>query len=231
MSGEILEGVINAFQLIASGDPVVFGIALRSIQVSGLATLLAMIWSLPLGLLISMRNFPGRDIVKSCFNAAIGIPTVALGLFLYLLLSRTGPFGIFELLYSMTAITIGQSILITPIMVSFTTSAAESIPPEIKELAKTLGASETQASLAVFREALNGILLAVTASFSRATAELGIALMLGGNIRNLTRVLTTTIALETARGELALGIAMAIILLLIVFTVTLAVNLVKRGKI
>jgi len=230
MVWEIVEGIISAFRLIASGDPTVLGITLRSIQVSGLATILAAIWSLPLGLIISLKMFTGKRVVKGVFNAALGVPTVALGLFLYLLLSRAGPFGIFELMFSTTAITIGQSILITPIMVSFTTSAMESVDPEIKGLAETLGASEAQASMSVFKEALGGVVLAVIASFNRAISELGVALMLGGNIRGLTRVLTTTIALETTRGEIALGIAMTIILLIVVFALSLTVNLLQKGR-
>jgi len=230
MVWEIVEGIISAFRLIASGDPTVLGITLRSIQISGLATILAAMWSLPLGLIISLKMFTGKRVVKGVFNAALGVPTVALGLFLYLLLSRAGPFGIFELMFSTTAITIGQSILITPIMVSFTTSAMESVDPEIKDLAETLGASEAQASMSVFKEALGGVVLAVIASFNRAISELGVALMLGGNIRGLTRVLTTTIALETTRGEIVLGIAMTIILVMVVFALSLTVNLLQKGR-
>ncbi|MCP8315599.1 MAG: ABC transporter permease, partial [archaeon] len=127
-------------------------------------------------------------------------------------------------------IVIGQAILITPITVSFVTSAIESVDPEIRDLARTLGASETQASVAVLGESSSGFLLAIIASFNRAIAELGIALMIGGNIRGITRVLTTTIALETTRGEVVLAIALAIILLVIVSVVSLSINLIQRRK-
>jgi len=125
---------------------------------------------------------------------------------------------------------IGQAILITPITVSFITNAIESVDPEIKDLAKTLGASETEASIAVLKESMSGVALAVTASFNRAIAELGVVLMVGGNIAGFTSVLTTTIALETNKGEIALAIALAIILLLIVSTVSIAVNLIQRRR-
>jgi tungstate transport system permease protein len=158
----------------------------------------------------------------------IGMPTVALGLILYLLFSKTGPLGPLHLLYNPVGIMLGQAVLITPLIVSFTTSALEAVDPDVRLLARTLGASRLQEAAAVVREASAGILLAVAASFNRAVAELGIALMVGGNIKGLTQVLTTAIALETVRGEIELGIALTVILLLIVFALNLAVNLFKR---
>lgn len=220
----IIEGFEKAFQLILSGDPEVLSISARSILISGTATLLAAAWSIPLGLLIGVRSFRGKRIVRSTFNALLGIPAVALGVILYLVLSRSGPLGFFNMLYTPLGIALGQAILITPIAVSFITSAIESVDPEIHRLAKTLGASETEASFAVLRESTGGVALAVTASFNRAVAELGVALMIGGNIRGSTRVLTTAIAMETGRGELALGIALAIILLLLVAAISVLMN-------
>lgn len=228
MVWEIFEGFKRAIELVLSGDPTVVQITLRSLYVSGAAALLSALWSLPLGLVIGLKNFTGKRFLKGVFNALLGIPTVALGLILYLVFSKAGPLGFLHLLYTPQAITIGQAILITPIMVSLTISAVESVDPEIRDLAKTLGASETQASMAVLKESKGGVSLAFIASFNRAIAELGVALMLGGNLRGVTRVLTTTVALETTRGEIVLGIAMAILLLLIVFGVSLAINLVQR---
>lgn len=220
----IIEGLEKAFQLILSGDPEVLSISARSILVSGTATLLAAAWSLPLGLVIGVRRFRGKRIVRSIFNTLLGIPTVALGVILYLGLSRSGPLGSLHLLYTPAGMALGQALLITPIAVSFITSAIESVDPEIRHLAKTLGASETEASFAVLRESAEGVGLAITASFNRAVAELGVALMIGGNIRGSTRVLTTAIAIETGRGELALGIALTIILLLLVAAISVLMN-------
>jgi len=231
MAWEILEGLRSAIELIITGDPVTISITLRALQVSGLATLLSACWSLPMGLVIGLKSFRGRRVVKGIFNAGLGVPTVALGLILYLVFSKAGPLGPLHLLYTITAITIGQAVLITPIMESFITSALEAIDPEIQDLAKTLGASETKASFTVLTEAGNGVVLAIVASLNRAIAELGIALMVGGNIRGVTRVLTTTISLETARGEIALSIALVTILLMIVFCLTLTINMVQRGRV
>ena len=203
-------------------------ITLRSLLVSGSATLLALLWSIPIALTISMREFRGKRVVKSVFNALLGIPTVALGLILYILFARGGPLGPLDLLYTPTGMIIGQAILITPIIVSFTTSALESVDPEVKDLTRTLGASERQTSFAILGEAKHGATLAVIAAFNRAIAELGVAMMIGGNIYGYTRVLTTTIALETARGEIVLCLELMVVLLAIVFSLTLAMNMLRR---
>jgi tungstate transport system permease protein len=162
------------------------------------------------------------------FNALIGIPTVSLGLIIFMIISRRGPLGFMGLLYTPTAIIIGQAILVTPIVVSFVTSALEAVSPKIKDLAKTLGASETQASFAVLGEAKSGTILAVTAAFNRAIAELGIALMLGGAILGETRVLSVTIAQETAGGEFGVAVAATAVLLAIVFVMSFIINYLRR---
>lgn len=206
----------------------IFEIAVRAISISCVATLLAALLGMPIGLVLGLKKFRGRSIVISFFNALLGIPTVALGLIMYLIFSRGGPLGFFHLLYTPLLMILGQAVLITPIMVSFTTSTIAAIDPEIKNLAKTLGASETEASMAVLRESIGGVMLAVAASFNRAISELGVALMLGGNLRGLTRVLTTSIALETNRGELTLAIALTCILVLIVLTINIVINMLQN---
>ena len=228
LGNEIIDGFLKALQLIFSGDQTIVEISVRSILVSSSAVMLSALWGLPVATLLGLKRFPGRFLAKGFFNAMLGIPTVALGLILYLFFSNAGPVGFLRLLYSPTAMIIGQAILVTPITVSFITSAIESVDPEIKDLAKTLGASETEASIAVLRESMSGVVLAITASFNRAIAELGVVLMVGGNIAGFTSVLTTTIALETNKGEIALAIALAIILLLIVSALTLVVNMFQR---
>ncbi len=230
LGNEIIDGFLKALQLIFSGDQTIVEISVRSILVSSSAVMLSALWGLPVATLLGLKRFPGKFLAKGFFNAMLGIPTVALGLILYLFFSNAGPVGFLRLLYSPTAMIIGQAILITPITVSFIISAIESVDPEIRDLAKTLGASETEASIAVLRESMSGVVLAITASFNRAIAELGVVLMVGGNIAGFTSVLTTTIALETNKGEIALAIALAIILLLIVSALTLTVNLIQRRK-
>jgi tungstate transport system permease protein len=227
---EIVEGLIKALELIFSGNPTVIEITARSVLVSGSATLLSVLWGIPIATALGLYRFQGRFVLKGMFNALLGVPTVTLGLILYLFLSKSGPLGFMSILYDPLGIIFGQAILVTPIVVSFIASAIESVDPEIKDLAKTLGASEFDASMAVLKESLSGVVLAITASFNRAIAELGVALMVGGNISGRTSVLTTTIALETNKGNIALGIALAIILLLIVSTLSLSINLIQRRK-
>jgi tungstate transport system permease protein len=224
----IIEGIIQAINLILTGDPEVLRITALSLFVSAFGTLIACVWSIPVAAALALRAFHGKRIVKGVFNALIGVPTVALGLYLYLLLSRAGPLGYFQLLYTPYAIIIGQSILVTPIVVSFAAGALESVDPDLRTLARTLGASDLETYSVVIKEAFWGVVLAVIAAFNRAFAELGIAMMLGGNILNVTRLLTTAIALETAKGEIALSIALSFILLSIVMSLSIAINLARK---
>lgn len=227
---EIVNGLVKAFQLIFSGDPKLIEITLRSLYVSGIATLIATLWGIPIAMALSLGNFRGRFLLKGVFNTLLGIPTVGLGLILYLLLSNAGPFGFLGLLYTSSGIIVGEAILVTPIIVSLATTAIEAVDPEILKQAKTLGASQSQASTTVLEEAIGGILLAGVASFSRAIAELGVAQMVGGNILHASQVLTTVIANETQLANLDVSIALTIILLVIVFGITLTVNVFQRRR-
>jgi len=149
---------------------------------------------------------------------------------LYVLLSHSGPLGAFDLLYTPKGIVFGEAVLVIPIIVSISANAIESKDVQLRDLVRTLGASEFDTSLAILREAYNGVILAVIATFNRAFAELGVAMMVGANIRGLTRVLTTAIALETAKGELGLGFALSFILLGIVLALNLLVGLLQRER-
>jgi len=224
----ITEGIREAVRLIATGDREVVEIASRSLQVSLLATLVATLVGLPLGVAIGVRSFKGKFLVRSLFNTLLGIPTVSLGLLLYVLLSRSGPLGFLNLLYTPEGIALGEAVLVIPIVVSFTESAISSMEAQLKDLLKTLGASEFQTSLAILREASAGVALAIIASFNRAFAELGIAMMIGANIRGLTRVLTTAISLETAKGELGLSFALSFILVGIVLALNVVMGLFQK---
>ena len=226
----IIEGIEKAIQLIISGAPTVLDVTFRSLYISGAAVCIAALWGIPIAMFLGLKNFRGKFFLKGLFNALIGIPTVGLGLILYLIFSRSGVLGFLRMLYSPTAIIIGEALLVTPIVVSFSANALEAVSPEVEDLAKTLGATEDQAFFAVFREALDGVLLATVSSFNRAVAELGVAQMVGGNISGFTSVLTTTIANETAKGDISLSIALAIILFILVFGITLAVNLFQRRR-
>ena len=230
----IVDGMVKAFQLILSGDLTVYGIVYRSIFFSGVATILAALWGTPIAMLLGLREFRGKTLVKGFFSALIGMPTVALGLILLLFFSRAGPLGPLGLLYTPGAIILGEAILVTPLIISIMTTAIEAVDPEMMNLARTLGASESQTSFAILREAMNGVILGNIAGFNRAIAELGVALLVGGGILGATDVLTTDISLYTQRGGpdgLAMAIALAVILLLIVFGINLIIIFAKKAKI
>ena len=215
------EGLTEALHLIVTGDPVLIEITIRTLQVSFFAILIASIVGIPIGVVIGMKEFRGKRLIKTIFTTLIGMPTVSLGLILFLLLVRNGPFGYLDLLYTVQGISLGEALLVIPIVVSFTASAIESRDIWLRELARTLGASELDTSIVILREATEPMVLAVVAAFNRAFAELGIAMMIGGNIRGLTRVLTTAISLQTAMGDVPLSIALSIILMTVVFTLTI----------
>ncbi len=231
----ILDGIIKAFQLIFSGDPTVYGAVYRTLLFSGVATILAILWSIPIAMLLTIKDFPGRSIVKGFFTAMIGLPTVALGLILFLMLSKAGPLGFLGLLYTPGAIMLGEAILNTPLIVSISVSSIEAVDPEMYNLAKTLGANSSQATVTVITEAMSGVLFSNVAGFNRAIAELGVALIVGGNIvgagPHSTDVLTTDISTLTARGDFGTAIALAIILLLLVFGINLIVYLARNPRI
>ncbi len=228
---QISDGIVKALQLIFSGDPTVYGIVSRSLLFSGIATILAVLWATPIAMLLSLKNFPGKSIVKGFFTAMIGMPTVALGLFLWLTLSKTGPLGFLGLLYTPGAIILGEALLVTPLIVSIATNAIEAVDPEMMNLARTLGASESQALTAVLKEAINGIIFSNVAGFNRAIAELGVALMVGGNLAGFTDVLTTDISTFNARADFASAIALAIILLLIVFGINIMIIIARNPRV
>ena len=231
--GDIVSGIAQAFQLILSGDPEIYGIVYRSLFFSGTAIILAILWGTPLAMLIAMKEFKGKTVIKTILNTLIGLPTVVLGLILFLIFSRGGPLGFLGLLYTPAAIMIGQAILVTPMLISIGVSSIESVEPDIMSLANTLGASESQAQIAVLKEAVNGVILSDIASFNRAIGELGVVLLVGGNIAgggNRTDVLTTAISRATQINEIGLAIALGILLILIVFAINILVVVLKNAN-
>jgi tungstate transport system permease protein len=224
----IVQAFQKAFELIFSGNSEVFATVYRSLYVSGIGTLLACLWGIPIAVVLGLYSFRGRWLIKGVFNALIGVPTVALGLLLYLLLSKSGEFGFLGILYTVNGIAVGQAILLTPIIVSFTSSALGAADVQLRDLAKTLGASSLRTNLTIMRETVWSMVLAVTAGFNRGFGELGIAMIVGGNIFQETRVLTTSIAVETNLGQFDVAMAYGIILMAIVVALTLTINLVER---
>jgi tungstate transport system permease protein len=224
----ILQGFASAFWLITHLNPTLTRIILLSLQVSGFALVIATILGVPLGALLALRHFPLRGVLLSLLNTGMGLPPVVVGLFLYLILSRSGPMGFMSLLYTPSAMVIAQAILSFPIVTSLTHAAIVGVDPVIRLAAQTLGATPMQEAVTVVREARYGIVAAVIAGFGRVSAEVGAVLMVGGNIANYTRVMTTTIALETDKGNFDLGIALGIILLTLSLMVNVALRAIQR---
>lgn len=212
-----------ALQLLASFDAALFSAVMVSLQVSLAATLLATLAGVPLGLLVALRRFRGRRALQLGLRTLTALPTVVVGLFTYTLLSRSGPLGPLELLYTRLAMVIGETLLVTPLLATLTIAVLASADPRIEETALTLGASRARASLTVLSEARLGMLAAVVTGFGRLISELGVALLLGGNIRGSTRTMTTAIALETGKGEFGLAFALGLLLLAVALLVNLSV--------
>jgi tungstate transport system permease protein len=234
MADIIVPALQQALNLITSGDPEFYATIYRTFYVAGVGTLLACVWSIPIAVVLGLYNFRGKWFIKGLFNALIGIPTVALGLLLYLLLSRQGEFGFLNLLYTLNAIAIGDALLVTPIVVSFVANALGRADTQLRDLARTLGASGLRTNLAIMRETFWSIVLSISASFNRCVGELGVATLVGGSLLGNgtlfggTRVLTTSITLWTNFGKFDFAMAYGIILMAIVIVIALTVSLIER---
>ncbi len=224
-------GIQGAAVLIIGLDSEVFRTVLLSLRISLTATLIASLVGIPLGFLISTHEFPLKRPTITFFNTLLSLPTVVVGLFLYSLLSRRGPLGPLSLLFTPTAMVIGQFILATPIIVALTIAAIQAMDPRAKITAMTLGAGPFRTALTVLSEARFALTAAVIAGFGRVIAEVGTAMMVGGNIRGYTRIMTTAIALETAKGEFAFALSLGFILLFVAFSINILFHYLqaKRG--
>ena len=225
---QIIHGILDGLRLLFTGDPALWAIIGVSARVSGVALAISAVIGLPAGSFLGLVRFPGKRMIQALVYTGMGLPPVVVGLLLYLLLSRSGPLGFLELLYTPGAMIIAQTILAFPIVTSLSHAAIVGVDPVIRLAARTLGATPFQEAATVVREARYGITAGVIAGFGRVSAEVGAVLMVGGNIAHYTRVMTTAIALETDKGNFDLGIALGIILLAISLLVNLALRLVQR---
>ena len=216
----IREGLRDAVSLLRAADPAVLDAAIRSVWVSAVAVGLASLLGISGGLLLARKAIPGRRLIVLLARVGMSVPTVLIGLVCFAMLSRRGPLGILELLYTNSAIIVGEFCLALPIIVTLTHAAISRLDARIAETALTLGAGTLKRGLTYLNETRLAIVLAVLTAFSRCFTELGIAMMVGGNLPGRTRTLTTATALETSRGEFARGIAMCLILLLIALLIT-----------
>jgi tungstate transport system permease protein len=224
----IWQGLLKAVQLIVSFDPEVMGIAGLSLRISVTATLLAAVICLPLGSVIHFNRFAGKRILTNLIQTFYSIPTVVVGLFVFVLFSRAGPLGDLGLLFTPTVMIIGQMILITPVLLGLTISALGGVDKAIPDTARSLGASGFQTMAVVLREARFAVMAAILLAFGRAISEVGLALMVGGNILGVTRVLTTAISLETSKGDFGLAFALGIILILIALIINIVLNRIQQ---
>ncbi len=212
-----------ALELLVSGDPELLEIILLSLRVSLSAMVIACLIGFPLGAIVAITRFPGRGAALVLMNTLMGLPPVVVGLGVYLALSNAGPFGWLQLLYTPTAMIIAQTILITPIIAALSRQVIEDLHNEYAEQFRSLVVGRFTAMGALIRDARIALLTVALAGFGRATAEVGAVIVVGGNIKHLTRVMTTTIALETQKGELALALALGAVLMLIAIAVNAAV--------
>ncbi len=226
---EIITGITQAFNLIVTLNPEVLHIAALSVYISLAATILAACISIPLGGLIHFREFRGKRTLKMIIQTLYSVPTVVVGLLIYLLLSRSGPLGFFGLLFTPEGMILGQMVLIIPITTGLVISALSGVDRNISDTLVSLGATEFQSIVQIVKEARLAILSAVILAFGRAISEVGVAMMIGGNIAGQTRVLTTAIALQTGMGDFGFSIALGIILLAIALVIVVAMNLITSG--
>lgn len=223
----LVDGLKQALVLILTCDEEVLKISWVSLKCSSAATVLAALTGIPIGFFIGSRNFRGKKFLTTFFNTLMALPTVVVGLTLYSLFSRQGPLGAANLLYTQTAIIIGEFILIFPVIAALTISSVQSVDKRAGITARTLGAGAGQLAFSILWEARVSLLAAVVNAFGRVIAELGIAMMLGGNIKGATRTLTTAIALESSRGEFGLAVALGFILLALALGVNVILQLLQ----
>ena len=228
--GLIAEGVLEAFRLLLVGDPEVWRITLLSLQISITATLLSLIVGIPAGTALALTRFPGRGLLVSLVNTGMGLPPVVVGLFVTILLWRNGVLGGLELLYTPSAMVLAQLVIAAPIVTGLTLAAVQQIPERFRLQILALGASRLQLTWVLVKEARLPMLAALMAGFGGVISEVGASMMVGGNIKGSTRVLTTATVLETGKGNFDIAIALSVILLAITFLVNWALTSIQQRR-
>ncbi len=226
--GELFDGLQEALRLIATGDASLREIALRTVLVSGTATLLAMAVGVPAGYALARGRFPGRTPLLAMVNTGMGLPPVVIGLVVWLMLVRSGPFGDLELIYTKRAMVIAQFVIALPLVAGFTATSVQALPRELPELLAVLGAGRLRTVWLIAREARLGLLAAVMAGFGAVVSEVGASMTVGGNLQGDTRVLTTAIVTETSRGQNERAIALGIVLLTMAFVVNFVLTVAQQ---
>lgn len=228
--GVIGQGLIEAARMLLTWDPEVQEVTFLTLRVSGLATLISVVLGVPIGVFLALKRFPGRGAVISLVNFGMGLPPVIVGLVTWLLLTRYGPLGFLGLLYTPTAMVIAQAIIAFPLVAGFTLAAIQSLDPKLRLQILALGANRWQFIWLLLREARLGLLAAVIAGFGGVISEVGASMMVGGNVKGLTRVLTTAISLEVSKGRFELATALSVILLILSFLITAVLTTLQQHR-
>jgi len=226
----ILEGIKKAFWLLITFDPEVMSITFLSLQVSGSATLISLLIGISIGTTVALSNFPGKRIVVSLINTGMGLPPVVVGLFVTIFLWRNGPLGVLQILYTPTAMIIAQTVIATPIVMGITLAAIQQLPKKLRLQILALGATRLQMVWILIKEAKLPLLAAVMAGFGGVISEVGASIMVGGNIKGYSRVLTTATVMETSRGNFEIAIALGIILLLLAYFINLILTQIQQRE-
>jgi tungstate transport system permease protein len=226
----IFEGIKKAFWLLATGDPEVMRITLLSLQISGTATLISLLIGVSTGVTIALSRFPGRRFVVSLINTGMGLPPVVVGLFVTVFLWRNGPLGFLEILYTPAAMILAQAVIATPIVMGITLAAIQQLPQKLRLQILSLGATHIQMVWILIKEARLPLLAAVMAGFGGVISEVGASIMVGGNIKGYSRVLTTATVMETSRGNFDVAIALGIILLVLAYLINLVLTHIQQRE-
>jgi tungstate transport system permease protein len=226
----ILDGIKEAFRLLFSLDPEVMGITWLSFRISGTATLISLFIGISIGTAVALTSFPGRKFVVSLINTGMALPPVVVGLFVTIFLWRNGPLGFLEILYTPTAIIIAQAIIATPIVTGISLAAMQQLPKKLRLQILALGATRVQMVWILLREAKLPLLAAVMAGFGGVISEVGASIMVGGNIKGYSRVLTTATVMETSRGNFDIAIALGIILLIFAYLINLILTQIQQRE-
>jgi len=225
---ELWQGLVKAIQLVITFDSEVVAVAGRSLWISATSSSISALICLFLGSLIHFNRFWGKRVLINIIQTFFGVPTVAIGLFVFVLFSRAGPLGGLDLMFTPAVMIIGQVLLIIPVMLGFIISALSGVDKAVVDTTISLGANRFQMATTILREARFAVLAALIMGFSRAISEVGLSLMVGGNIRGYTRTITTAISLETSKGELELSIALGIILIFLALIINIVLNRIQQ---
>lgn len=226
----IWDGLVKAFEILITLDPEVLEVCWLTLKVSGTATLISVLIGVPIGCILALGKFPGRNFLVSLANFGMGLPPVVVGLWVSIFLWRSGPLGDLNLIYTPTAMVIAQAVIASPIVTSFTLAAIQQISPRLRLHMLSLGANQVQMFWCLIKEARLGLLAAVMAGFGGVVSEVGASMMVGGNINGMTRVLTTATVMEVSKGEFDVAIALSVILLLLAYGVTALLTTLQQWR-